>query len=935
MKRSMRMVCFLSGLFLSLQTLLPAPGTLASTATPAPAHAPRFSDIQGSYAEDAIDSLTSANVLAGYADGTFRPQQSMNREEFAVVLVRTLHLTLPDGEMHTFPDVDDWARPYVVALVNAGIAAGLDDHTFGAHQSVNREQFVALVVKALGYEQGAKVCDFGVDFRDRSDISEWALPYIGFAEKLGLLDWVAKSTPADPNAFHPDWSIQRQDVAYVMSRLQAQGDSYRKTADMYVQTYQQQPVTITQVDMETRQDGHFRHPDLAALERSLRTGPLLAEILQETPLTCPHPFSLAYQSAPEPTLYVADNQEGQIYTIRERTGALLHVITPSDPPDSALRGIAATADSALYLYYADGTILRIRTDGTVLERFQSSCTGGQSLVFHDGGLYILDPYGHVTRIDATTHQQTAAFALRDANGQPFSAFSTYALVWDGKHYLLANARDDWNLYEYDDQFRYLRTVTSNQWNVTGLAYDGTYMHMINSDTRNHITFRIVDDIGYDVAQPTTRHYQFVDTLFSTTNIRQAFPAYPDKNVLLVYNDSVQATEDYLKPYVSFLDPRGKRIDTMFDSFVYLPSIQLNQYQFLDSLNDTLWSKYLDKTIHDLSALDREWGNRNLDLNRHDRAHVYIAVPYPSQSATLQTREQLVDRYVQNAIEAFQQAQFRNLELTGFYWYREYAERGEPLVMQFTQTVHRYGLKAMWIPFHSYNQGTDYMELDVTNDHSLLGFDEVFEQPNYFFDPPYGSQNLNRFFSIGWTGPLYKKAVEIEMSTALLNDTSGKHKQYLYDTFHAGLQFGFLAGSKAWYEEGQIRRAYRKNYDLYRIIHDALNGNYSDSTVPILQPTDGSLTTSKTLQLPWNCKLRFDLFASGPVDIATLIIHTDDPYRPRAEFTGTFRPDEELVYRHGTLVKQDIGMSPDGLRIGFNIPLDTPVHVVVLPKGAQP
>ena len=45
----------------------------------------KFSDVKGRWSERAIASLVDKQIMNGYSNGTFKPQQRITREEFAVI----------------------------------------------------------------------------------------------------------------------------------------------------------------------------------------------------------------------------------------------------------------------------------------------------------------------------------------------------------------------------------------------------------------------------------------------------------------------------------------------------------------------------------------------------------------------------------------------------------------------------------------------------------------------------------------------------------------------------------------------------------------------------------------------------------------------------------------------------------------------------------
>ncbi|WP_409345650.1 S-layer homology domain-containing protein [Paenibacillus sp. MBLB4367] len=82
-----------------------------------------FTDIDGHWAADWIGKANAANLLEGYEDGTFRPDGSVTRAEFAAFLSRTTkRQTAPNAEQaSTFGDINGhWSK----AVVNKAMALG-------------------------------------------------------------------------------------------------------------------------------------------------------------------------------------------------------------------------------------------------------------------------------------------------------------------------------------------------------------------------------------------------------------------------------------------------------------------------------------------------------------------------------------------------------------------------------------------------------------------------------------------------------------------------------------------------------------------------------------------------------------------------------------------------------------------------------------------
>ena len=86
----------------------------AVMAVPKTQGASAFSDVPSSYwAYAAISSLSSQGIVSGYPDGTYRPDNTITRAEFATMLVKALGLSTT-GTNGAFTDVTpgDWCYDY-------------------------------------------------------------------------------------------------------------------------------------------------------------------------------------------------------------------------------------------------------------------------------------------------------------------------------------------------------------------------------------------------------------------------------------------------------------------------------------------------------------------------------------------------------------------------------------------------------------------------------------------------------------------------------------------------------------------------------------------------------------------------------------------------------------------------------------------------------
>ncbi|MCA1010740.1 S8 family serine peptidase [Halobacillus halophilus] len=99
-----------------------------------------------------IGALAEAGILSGYEDGTFHPNGTLTRAEMATLVVRAYELT---GESaSSFPDVkaDSWAASYIDTLVANDVIKGFPDGTYRPNQPIKRSEFAVIMAKLLSDE---------------------------------------------------------------------------------------------------------------------------------------------------------------------------------------------------------------------------------------------------------------------------------------------------------------------------------------------------------------------------------------------------------------------------------------------------------------------------------------------------------------------------------------------------------------------------------------------------------------------------------------------------------------------------------------------------------------------------------------------------------------------------------------------------------------
>ena len=121
-----------------------------------------YTDVaEGTIVSEAVDILSGLNILTGFEDGTFRPDETVTRAQMAAIICRTLgYEDQAQSSMGTtiFNDVaaDHWASGYINVAQAQQIINGYGDGNYGPEDKVTYEQAVKMIVSALGYDIAAQ-----------------------------------------------------------------------------------------------------------------------------------------------------------------------------------------------------------------------------------------------------------------------------------------------------------------------------------------------------------------------------------------------------------------------------------------------------------------------------------------------------------------------------------------------------------------------------------------------------------------------------------------------------------------------------------------------------------------------------------------------------------------------------------------------------------
>ncbi len=170
-----------------------------------------FSDIdESSPSYKAVSFLKKYKVLGGYPDGSFKPDNIVSRVESVKFIIEGINEKLQDGSKLPFKDtkIVEWYSDYVATAYQKSIVKGYPDKTFKPSNTVNRAEFLKMLLTSMNFKLNPFVTR---DVYNDVDKDSWYAQYVKFAKDKDLMD-------ARGNYFKPEEGMTREEVAVLLYR---------------------------------------------------------------------------------------------------------------------------------------------------------------------------------------------------------------------------------------------------------------------------------------------------------------------------------------------------------------------------------------------------------------------------------------------------------------------------------------------------------------------------------------------------------------------------------------------------------------------------------------------------------------------------------------------------------------------------------------------
>ena len=204
-----------------------------------------FNDVQSNYwASQFIQELSKRNIIAGFPDGSFRPEEAVTRAQFAAMLNKAFNKS-PQRQTIRFNDVatNYWAYNAIQQSYVTGFLSGYPGNRFEPNQAIPRQQVLVSLANGLNYSASTNINSSLQYFNDAANISNYARsPIAAAVEKRLVVNY--------PNVkfLNPTTNATRAQVAAFIYQALVSSNQATAINSAYIvglQTTSTQPTSVT------------------------------------------------------------------------------------------------------------------------------------------------------------------------------------------------------------------------------------------------------------------------------------------------------------------------------------------------------------------------------------------------------------------------------------------------------------------------------------------------------------------------------------------------------------------------------------------------------------------------------------------------------------------------------------------------------------------
>lgn len=163
-------------------------------------------DVQGHWAQSAIERWQANGVVKGYSDGSFGPNKNITRAELVTIINAVLGFKAQSGQPFSDVEASAWYAKSVSAARAAGYYEGFPSNKAKALDAVTRQDAVVLLAKAFQLKENGSV-----SFKDEDDIAGYAKTAVD-----ALSDVLSGY---EDGSFKPKGKLTRAELVAVIDKL--------------------------------------------------------------------------------------------------------------------------------------------------------------------------------------------------------------------------------------------------------------------------------------------------------------------------------------------------------------------------------------------------------------------------------------------------------------------------------------------------------------------------------------------------------------------------------------------------------------------------------------------------------------------------------------------------------------------------------------------
>ena len=177
----------------------------------------RFKDVIGTWAEKYIEHLHDLGIVNGITKDLFAPNDSTKRGDFALVLSRLLNLNVDTVANYSDVDKDSYYSKAISAVTAENLMIGYGDGTFKPEQAITREEMMVIIAKLA---KNNNIINYNFESSDYSELNKyndgelvswWARPYVCALSQAGMV-------VGDNGNLKPNDNITRAEMSVIVDK---------------------------------------------------------------------------------------------------------------------------------------------------------------------------------------------------------------------------------------------------------------------------------------------------------------------------------------------------------------------------------------------------------------------------------------------------------------------------------------------------------------------------------------------------------------------------------------------------------------------------------------------------------------------------------------------------------------------------------------------